>query len=165
MRAFSVLQAQSFQGTVTMLGRGQTVATGGFQMFMSRHLRHQNQIMATTNEVGETGMTQHMRCELQIDSRKRQIDRCWLGLPFCLQVPFEISNGIVASKWMTQWIIPCRRSHGEVFSVLEHMEAVHLLCILHQWLLQQPAFVCGKHLLYVVCHHRSLFMGVVLPRD
>jgi len=67
-----------------------------------------------------------------IDGCKREVDRCKLGLPFRLEIVFVIANGVVASEGMTQGIIACRRSRGEILPILTHMKAVGILCLLRQ---------------------------------
>ena len=51
-----VLHALTFHGRFSIPLSGQTVAPGGLDAFVACDLRHQNQIVATTHEVGQTGV-------------------------------------------------------------------------------------------------------------
>ena len=51
-----VLHAQTFHGRFSIPLSGQTVTSGGLDAFVACDLRHQNQIVATSHEVGQTGV-------------------------------------------------------------------------------------------------------------
>ena len=51
-----VLHPQTFHGGLPVVLAGQTIAPGGLNAFVACDLCDQNQIVATTHEIGQTGV-------------------------------------------------------------------------------------------------------------
>ena len=51
-----VLHPQTFHGGLPVVLAGQTIAPGDLDAFVARDLCDQNQIVATTHEIGQTGV-------------------------------------------------------------------------------------------------------------